>query len=399
MRTSKLILILAVCRTILLVFAVFATRGLLAQIQPLSKSNPVYVANAQLARFGASSGWLWGIQTGRWVLLSTSDEGRSWSTCTTPRELTNFIEAEDKLITGSDQNDVTQYPLSTSFSNENTAWISWIVHASNGLPTAIVTAHSSDRCQTWNIVSAEFPELVGSSDFPANQYLKAQFVGINGWALLFEDPATAMCPGGFVRTTDGGRSWKWIASSELNKFPSGGCPVGSWNFRNADEGWLTRTNPYDSNASEILWRTTDGGATWMNLSKAITLPPEIKDGGSIVFDISVPAFSSANTKIGTLAILYTFCPSQCSSWLLAIYRTNDDGSSWRLAKSFPRNDDAQLRESSPLTGHVPVWYSTLGSRYQTWAASFFMAAFSRMTSPVSRPCRAISAAIERPRIR
>ena len=39
------------------------------------------------------------------------------------------------------------------------------------------------------------------------------------------------------------------------------------------------------------------------------------------------------------------------------------------------------------------------SHYRTCAASFFIAALSRVTSPASRLCRAISAAIERPRIR
>ena len=41
----------------------------------------------------------------------------------------------------------------------------------------------------------------------------------------------------------------------------------------------------------------------------------------------------------------------------------------------------------------------VGEGRELFAASFFIAAFSRVTTPVSRLCKAISAAIERPRIR
>jgi NAD(P)-dependent dehydrogenase (short-subunit alcohol dehydrogenase family) len=112
----------------------------------------------------------------------------------------------------------------------------------------------------------------------------------------------------------------------------------------------------------------------------------------------------------------------------ATFTTNVKGTLFTVQKSLPHLNDGSsiiLKASIASVKGIPglsvysaakaalrsfarVWMMDLllrphakipKPRYWNCTASFFIAAFSRVTSPDSRLCKAISAAIERPRIR
>lgn len=305
---------------------------------------PIHIANSKIEPFGRDGSWVWGMDRGQFILLRTSDRGRTWSKCSAPDAFTHFIEDEDSVITGSDQDSLDQYPFSVSLPDGNTVWITWITHTTKGFPSTIGTAHTGDECESWNVVYADFPRLRGNR-FPPSQYLKTQFIGADGWALVFEDPATAMCHQLFLGTIDGGQSWQWPPTSETGNFPPESCPDSRWNFRSSREGWLTHPNLY-ADYSRVLWRTFDGGQTWQNISAQIRLPSGITDGTSNTFLMSMPGFSPMFSGAGTLGVVYIYSPTAQTvanggklQQKFVIYRTSDQGKSWELSKVFNSNSD------------------------------------------------------------
>lgn len=312
-----------------LIFA--AQSSALAQVPAKTKS--VSLSQAGLAPFGPNSIWVWGIEGDRFALLRTNNVGRSWTSCSLPAGLSEFVQNENGLSGASEY--WRTNPPAASFSDANSGWLTWISITKEGVPNAVVTAHTTDRCRTWSVATEDWGKLVDAGDgipsepaatpqYYAQRNIATQFIGRNGWALVWGTIEPRCCQD-LMRTIDGGKTWQWIPATAHGSGYSG--PLVRWNFLSLLRAWLTIPDIYDDGSS-ILWRTADGGQTWENLSPQIRPPDELTEG-FISQDMSVPAFSSTNPSVGTLGILY-FEPMDAPSGKgnvndLAIYRTTPMG--------------------------------------------------------------------------
>jgi hypothetical protein len=320
--------LLAICLLFLIQHSAFG--------ETAGKVLPVHLAGPKLAA-RENSAWVWGIENGRFALFNTKDQGRSWAQCSLPKGLSEFVENERVLLNEDDQNFMNELPMSLWFSDANAEWITWINHARDGIATGIVTARSKDQCRTWTSVSAIWPAGVASDDDPNGEGLSAQFIGETGWALISGEPGTGNCPQAFMKTFDGGNSWHWVPnSSRGSKVLPERCPRAIWRFHNSTESWLSHPN-YDGDYSGILWKTSDGGNTWANLSSLIKVPEGIRSDTSFIRSMSLAAFSSTDPNVGTLGIIFSQATQEelnsgKGHRRLTIYRTGDRGKSWQLAK-------------------------------------------------------------------
>jgi hypothetical protein len=309
---------------------------------------PIHLSGARPAPTGENSAWVWGIENGRFVLLSTSDQGRSWSTCHLPAAIGEFVQNEHTLLNEDDQNFMHELPLSPSFPDANSVWLTWTERTKEDVTSRIVTVHSTDQCQSWNLVTAFWPHAIPPPHFPDIQYLTTQFLGQNGWALASEDPGAGTCPQAFLKTADAGRSWQWTPfSPDAQNSPPINCPLSEWHYGSPEESWLSHPN-YTGEYSRIFWKTTDGGQSWKNLSAQIKLPDSVQGSNSFIRSMSLPAFSPTNPDIGTLGFIFIHATDEevnrsRQHEALAIYRTTDAGKSWQLSKvseNFPDAGDS-----------------------------------------------------------
>jgi len=129
---------------------------------------------------------------------------------------------------------------------------------------------------------------------------------------------------GVYKTTDGGKTWsKVLKGSNL----STGCSMitldranpktlyaGLWDFRR--KGWTFRSggDGPDAPSGSGMWKTTDGGATWTEISSEPGLPP--KPWGRIAV-----AVAPSNSSV-VYALVEAAVPNN------ALYRSGDGGKTW-----------------------------------------------------------------------
>jgi photosystem II stability/assembly factor-like uncharacterized protein len=133
---------------------------------------------------------------------------------------------------------------------------------------------------------------------------------------------------GVYKTTDGGKTWSRILAGSN---PSTGCSMmsmdptapgtlfaGMWDFRR--QGWTFRSGGEgpDASSGSGLFKTTDGGATWTELTatSAAGLPP--KPWGRVAVAI---APSKPN-------VVYAFV--EAAPPRNALYRSDDGGRTWQM---------------------------------------------------------------------
>ena len=131
---------------------------------------------------------------------------------------------------------------------------------------------------------------------------------------------------GVYKTTDGGRTWTQVLKGAnastgcsmitLDRANSKTMYAGMWDFRR--KGWTFRSGGEGSNAASgsSLFRSTDGGTTWTDISNSTGLPS--KPWGRV--DV-VAAPSNAN-------ILY--CLIEAEPPKNGLYRSDDGGKTWQL---------------------------------------------------------------------
>jgi photosystem II stability/assembly factor-like uncharacterized protein len=185
----------------------------------------------------------------------------------------------------------------------------WISEASGlglqaGQNPAVIVSHTTNGGQTWQsaALSVTVPDGVFSMSFSNDQ---------DGWAEAELGGATGNDLMELFRTTDGGKSWVALSTNGFvsqdhipNTFPYGGHATGI-TFINASTGWVVNTDK--------LYITHDGGTTWRQQAIAVAT------GQSIALPIF---FSTQDGLLPTGSQLFV---------------THDGGTTWKPGPLLPQS--------------------------------------------------------------
>lgn len=164
----------------------------------------------------------------------------------------------------------------------------------------------------------------------------------NGWLSIKFESSSNFSIGTLFRTTDGGKTW-----TELT-LPFGG-PV---RFIDGNRGWIA-----GGTTGSELFRTTDGGSTWK--PQNVIPPGEYKSDQLFV---GLPSFLNDRDGSLTVTIADPLAPRA------ELYETRDGGETWRLASTIPL--DPEALPGSPLPsgmGEPSHWFVAAPGTDQLYA--------------------------------
>ena len=176
--------------------------------------------------------------------------------------------------------------------------------------TSTIIFYTSDAGLSWN-----------KSVIPSyNIYTSMAFADSDkGWILLFQDAGMGKQKGELYRTEDGGKTWMKVSDTSKEN----GLPLGGWkngiSFSSNAIGWLTGSTGM---GAPILHKTVDGGKTWGT---------QLDTVGKFTLDTSSVSFPPIffNDQEGILPIsTYTGQSDNCDN---LFYSTHDGGKSWEAA--------------------------------------------------------------------
>lgn len=204
----------------------------------------------------------------------------------------------------------------TDFLNGSTAWLAplnFTQPANNGK----VVYHTEDGGQTWQESIIIIPIDPSIHDYEPLQisFINAQ----SGWILFTSTQDSLSNTLAYLyRTTDGGISWVKIATAGTSP---GAMPLNSdkqgLSFLNAATGWLTS---YGAASQPVqLYKTVDGGQTWQR--QLLQLPAHIAPN-----PVSILAPIFFNASDGILPVLYY---NSGNDGGFDIYVTHDGGAHWQ----------------------------------------------------------------------
>lgn len=137
---------------------------------------------------------------------------------------------------------------------------------------------------------------------------------------------------GVYKSTDGGKNWKRVLFANSSSGAVDLCVDPSNHRILYATTWNVRRTPYSLSSGgegSALWKSTDGGETWQNISKAEGLP-----GG--IWGIAGVAVAYNNNQI-----VYAIIENENGG----VYKSEDGGKTWKK-----QNDDRSLRQRA--------WYYT-----------------------------------------
>jgi photosystem II stability/assembly factor-like uncharacterized protein len=232
------------------------------------------------------------------AVLRTTDGGSHWQTVSPPK----ITLAQDSIA---------------DFLSASTAWIA--ARQAGGTTTQI--AHTTDGGRTWQqtTIQAAFPKEIS--------FIDAQ----HGWLLAgWQQPGGAAEAASVFRTADGGKTWMEVATALFSDTtPPGHLPYGGQKsgirFLSASTGWVTGT----VSVPDLAWLyvSYDGGSTWDQQS--LPMPSGVP---SARLSITSPTFFSASAAILPVTFVQ---PTTGSAIAIAIYVTDDGGSTWRSTTPLP----------------------------------------------------------------
>jgi photosystem II stability/assembly factor-like uncharacterized protein len=126
-----------------------------------------------------------------------------------------------------------------------------------------------------------------------------------------------MASGALFRSTDGGTTWEW------RSLPLGSRGGGSPSFVDVQNGWYSTGGVPETQcngAGTVVWRTTDGAATWQSVASTPINPTDHSDSG----------IGYAQCKEGQFFIdpQHGFLGAWDPNHKPTVYRTSDGGKSW-----------------------------------------------------------------------
>ena len=192
--------------------------------------------------------------------------------------------------------------LAVKFIDARIGWVLWSTSEANG-NLVFQIAHTSDRGGAWNTTVVQ----TLAPDDPGADIENASMNWLNentGWVSVKTKTGSNFSSGTLFRTQDGGRTW--LRSS----LPIGG-PVYFMNGQAAQVGWLA-----GGPAGDQLYKTQDGGTTW----EKQTVPAGIDPDNS--FSFYLPVFDSPEN--GMLPVVSLIG----NDFQVGFFSTPDGGQNW-----------------------------------------------------------------------
>jgi photosystem II stability/assembly factor-like uncharacterized protein len=213
------------------------------------------------------------------------------------------------------------------------AWVDLSAPSTNGLWALVVDRYlyrSTDRGATWKQRPLP-PSFAGGYPRPQVSFISDQ----EGWLSTGGSPET-QCNAEVVaiwHTTNAGATWQSLGTNGVSDTQ---CK-GQLSFVDANRGFL---DAFDPNRAPVIYRTTDGGTTWV-AGKPLQDPPGFKsqDAGFTLQPGRVHAF-------GATLLVAASAPNLGASTTF-VFRSTDGGATWSyLATAKAQNNDVAFVTAS-----------------------------------------------------
>jgi hypothetical protein len=169
------------------------------------------------------------------------------------------------------------------------------------------TANSGKSWKTWDVRLPNYSQPFSVGD---GAYCVTFVDADHGWMRLGLVGPPVVSGGPLLRTEDSGRTWQSVSESPTN--------VDCVKFANARDGWMT-----DASAQLRIWRTQDGGNSWLDVSPSVPMAfgTTFGDWGIVV----------QSHKQVFVPVLFTPAPVP----FVLLFLTEDQGRSWTKYITLP----------------------------------------------------------------
>jgi photosystem II stability/assembly factor-like uncharacterized protein len=176
-------------------------------------------------------------------------------------------------------------------------------------------------------------DITGQGDDRARKQPSGAWVSVSGIAM-----ATTV----IFRTTNAGQTWQQAPIQTSRGI------VTQVNFVTSQDGWLLSKHPVSESAETLeLFRTADGGGTWVKIASALAASLDIPPPGQLPFSGSKSGLSFLNATTG-----WVTGRIPVNGYIL-LYRTYDGGNTW-YPQSLPLSP---TERSSQLSILPPLFFN------------------------------------------
>jgi hypothetical protein len=213
---------------------------------------------------------------------------------------------------------------------------------------------TQDGGQSWTPIAMPGAPTTGETGWGWAYYLDRQIVAadrVNEGTFYAYNYLT-----GVYRSTDGGSTWSLVKSGEINPWSGYNAKLRSVP-ENAGHlyftaGALGSGGDPQPDRTDLFWRSTDGGTTWTSLPNVVE-----------VYDFN---FGQSAVPGGYPAIYIAGWAMQNDVYQYGIFRSDDEGQTWKQIGKFPLNSLDFVKSVSGdmnIYGRVYVGFSGSGFAY------------------------------------